>query len=287
MKPDNIKKVGIVGAGTMGQGIAISCALAGYQTLMYDLDSSFCDKAISLIQKSLTKSVEKGKLSQEDSEVAFSRIVKANKLQDLQVDLVIEAIVESLQIKQNLFIELEQINSGNAILASNTSSISITQIASVLQNPANCIGLHFFNPANVMKLVEVISGLKTSPELVQLMKDFAKSLGKVSVEVKDSPGFIVNRVARHFYVEALKVLQDEVADHETIDLLMRSAGFKMGPFGLMDLIGIDVNYAVTKSVHEGFSKAHRFLPSKIQYEKIEVGQLGRKTGKGFYDYEKF
>lgn len=286
MKPDNIKKVGIVGAGTMGQGIAISCALAGYQTLMYDLDSSFCDKAISLIQKSLTKSVEKGKLSQEDSEVAFSRIVKANKLQDLQVDLVIEAIVESLQIKQNLFIELEQINSGNAILASNTSSISITQIASVLQNPANCIGLHFFNPANVMKLVEVISGLKTSPELVQLMKDFAKSLGKVSVEVKDSPGFIVNRVARHFYVEALKVLQDEVADHETIDLLMRSAGFKMGPFGLMDLIGIDVNYAVTKSVHEGFSKAHRFLPSKIQYEKIEVGQLGRKTGKGFYDYEK-
>ncbi len=286
MKPDNIKKVGIVGAGTMGQGIAISCALAGYQTLMYDLDSSFCDKAISLIQKSLTKSVEKGKLSQEDSEVAFSRIVKANKLQDLQVDLVIEAIVESLQIKQNLFIELEQINSANAILASNTSSISITQIASVLQNPANCIGLHFFNPANVMKLVEVISGLKTSPELVQLMKDFAKSLGKVSVEVKDSPGFIVNRVARHFYVEALKVLQDEVADHETIDLLMRSAGFKMGPFGLMDLIGIDVNYAVTKSVHEGFSKAHRFLPSKIQYEKIEVGQLGRKTGKGFYDYEK-
>ncbi len=286
MKPDNIKKVGIVGAGTMGQGIAISCALAGYQTLMYDLDSSFCDKAISLIQKSLTKSVEKGKLSQEDSEVAFSRIVKANKLQDLQVDLVIEAIVESLQIKQNLFIELEQINSANAILASKTSSISITQIASVLQNPANCIGLHFFNPANVMKLVEVISGLKTSPELVQLMKDFAKSLGKVSVEVKDSPGFIVNRVARHFYVEALKVLQDEVADHETIDLLMRSAGFKMGPFGLMDLIGIDVNYAVTKSVHEGFSKAHRFLPSKIQYEKIEVGQLGRKTGKGFYDYEK-
>lgn len=287
MKPDNIKKVGIVGAGTMGQGIAISCALAGYQTLMYDLDSSFCDKAISLIQKSLTKSVEKGKLSQEDSEVAFSRIVKANKLQDLQVDLVIEAIVESLQIKQNLFIELEQINSGNAILASNTSSISITQIASVLQNPANCIGLHFFNPANVMKLVEVISGLKTNPELVQLMKEFSKSLGKVSVEVKDSPGFIVNRVARHFYVEALKVLQDEVADHETIDLLMRSAGFKMGPFELMDLIGIDVNYAVTKSVHEGFSKAHRFLPSKIQYEKIEVGQLGRKTGKGFYDYEKF
>lgn len=286
MKFDNIKKIGIVGAGTMGQGIAISCALAGYQTLMYDLDSSFCDKAIFLIQKSLTKSVEKGKLSQEDSEVAFSRIVKANKLQDLQVDLVIEAVVENLQIKQKLFIELEQINSAKAILATNTSSISITQIASVLQNPANCIGLHFFNPANVMKLVEVISGLKTNPERMQLMKEFSKSLGKIPVEVKDSPGFIVNRVARHFYVEALKVLQDEVADHETIDLLMRSAGFKMGPFELMDLIGIDVNYAVTKSVHEGFSKAHRFLPSEIQYEKIEVGKLGRKSGKGFYDYEK-
>lgn len=286
MKLDNIKKIGIVGAGTMGQGIAISCALAGHQTLMFDIDSSFCDKALSFIHKSLNKSVEKGKLSQEVSEVAFSRIVKANKLQDLRVDLVIEAIVENLQIKQKLFIELEQINSGKAILASNTSSISISQIASVLQIPANCVGLHFFNPANIMKLVEVISGLETNPELVQRMKEFSTSLGKVSVEVKDSPGFIVNRVARHFYVEALKVLQDEVADHETIDLLMRSAGFKMGPFELMDLIGIDVNFAVTKSVYEGFNKAHKFLPSEIQHEKLISGQLGRKTGKGFYDYEK-
>ena len=285
MKLSDINKIGVVGAGTMGQGIAISCALAGYQTLIYDIDSSFCDQAILLIHKSLNKLVEKGKLSQEDCEAAFSRIVKVNELQDLQVDLVLEAVVENLKIKQNLLVKLEQINSGKAILASNTSSISITQIASVLRNPTSCVGLHFFNPAHLMKLVEVISGSNTDLKVVLQMKEFAKSLGKVSVEVKDSPGFIVNRVARHFYVESLKVLEDEVSDHETIDSLMRSAGFKMGPFELMDLIGIDVNYAVTKSLYEGFDKAHKFLPSEIQHEKVKAGLLGRKAGKGFYNYE--
>jgi len=286
MKLRDINKIGVVGAGTMGQGIAISCAVAGYQTLIYEIDSDFCDQAILLIYKSLNKSVEKGKLSKQDCDAAFGRIAKAKELQDLKADLVIEAVIENLRIKQKLFIELEQINHGKAIFASNTSSISITQIASVLQNPANCIGLHFFNPAHLMKLVEVISGSNTSPELVALMKDFSESLGKISVEVKDSPGFIVNRVARHFYVESLKVLEDGVADHEAIDTLMRSAGFKMGPFELMDLIGIDVNYAVTKSVYEGFNNAHKFLPSKVQHSKIKAGELGRKKGKGFYDYEK-
>ena len=286
MKLSEINKIGVVGAGTMGQGIVISCALAGYQTMIYDIDLNFCDQAILSIHKSLNKSVEKGKLSTEDCEAAFSRIIKVNELHGLKAQLVVEAVVENLKVKQNLFVELEQINSGKGILASNTSSISITQIASVLKNPGNCIGLHFFNPAHLMKLVEVISGSNTNPEIVSLMKEFSESLGKVSVEVKDSPGFIVNRVARHFYVETLKVLEDKVSDHASIDSLMRSAGFKMGPFELMDLIGIDVNYAVTKSVYEGFDKAHKFLPSEIQHEKIIAGQLGRKTGKGFYDYEK-
>ena len=282
----NIKTVGIAGAGTMGQGIAISCAFAGYDTTLYDVNSDFCRKAINLIQGSLNHSVAKGKLTQEASDEAFNRITIANQLTDLKADLIIEAVVENLEIKQKLFAELEGINSGKAILATNTSSIPVSQIAAQLQNPLKCVGLHFFNPAHLMKLVEVISGSQTSVEIVAAMKQFAVSIGKVPVEVKDSPGFIVNRVARHFYVESLKVMEDQVASFETIDQLMKSAGFKMGPFELMDLIGIDVNCAVTNSVYEGFNRISKFKPSEIQNQKIRIGQLGRKTGKGFYDYSK-
>ena len=286
MELKNIKTVGIIGAGTMGQGIAILCATAGYNTILFDVNIEFCEKAIQLIRQTLDQSVSKGKLTQSASDEAFNRIRKANELADVKADLIIEAVIENLEIKKKLFADLEKINSGKAILATNTSSISITQIASALQNPSLFVGLHFFNPAHLMKLVEVISGVDTSPELVLLMKEFSKSLGKVAVEVKDSPGFIVNRVARHFYVESLKVLEDKVASHEVIDKLMKSAGFKMGPFELMDLIGIDVNYAVTTSVYEGFNKAPKFKPSDIQYQKIKLGLLGRKSGKGFYDYSK-
>lgn len=280
----NIKTVGIAGAGTMGQGIAISCALAGYNTILFDVNSVLSAKAVQQIQDSLDQSVAKGKVTQEAGHEAFNRITIANQLTELKADLIIEAVVENLEVKRSLFADLGTINSGKAIFATNTSSISVTKIASALKHPSQCVGLHFFNPAHLMKLVEVISGAQTDGEVVLRMKEFATSLGKIAVDVKDSPGFIVNRVARHFYVESLKVLEDEIADHQTIDQLMKSAGFKMGPFELMDLIGIDVNYAVTTSVYEGFNKVIKFKPSLIQYEKIKAGQLGRKTGKGFYDY---
>lgn len=282
----DIKSVGIAGAGTMGQGIAISCALAGFDTILFDVNSDLSDKALNLIRNSLNQSVAKGKLIQAACDKAFHRITIANQVTDLRADLIIEAVVENLEIKQKLFADLEAINSGHSILATNTSSIPVSQIAAKLNNPSKCVGLHFFNPAHLMRLVEVISGFQTSGEIVVAMKQFSVAIGKVPVEVKDSPGFIVNRVARHYYVESLKVMEDEVASYVTIDQLMKSAGFKMGPFELMDLIGIDVNFAVTTSLYEGFGNAIKFKPSLHQYEKIKAGQLGRKTSKGFYDYSK-
>jgi 3-hydroxybutyryl-CoA dehydrogenase len=206
-------------------------------------------------------------------------------LTDLRADIIIEAVIENLEVKQKLFADLERVNSTETIFATNTSSISITQIASVLQDPSRFVGLHFFNPAHLMKLVEVISGKQTHPEIARAMMTFSKSLGKTPVEVKDSPGFIVNRVARHFYVESLKIVEEGVSEVEGIDKLLRSSGFKMGPFELMDLIGIDVNFAVTTSVYEGFNRNPKFKPSAIQREKVERGDLGRKTGRGFYNYK--
>ena len=281
---NEIKTVGIVGAGTMGQGIAISCALAGYSTILFDSNLNTVGKAFHLIGQSIEKLVAKGKLTRDEGEAGLKRIKTIKELSVFQADLIIEAIVEDLEVKQKLFGELEKINSESTILATNTSSISITRIASVLHTPSRLIGLHFFNPAHLMKLVEVISGEYTNHEVVKNMMSFSVSLGKTPVEVKDSPGFIVNRVARHFYVESLKLLEENVSDVEGIDKLLRSSGFKMGPFELMDLLGIDVNYAVTSSVYEGFNRDPKFKPSVIQKSKIDQGFLGRKTGKGFYDY---
>jgi len=280
----SIKSVAVVGAGTMGQGIAISCAQAGYKTLLFDINTDFCKKAYEQIGKALQQAVAKGKLTQQAFDEAYQKIQIVEKAADVKADLIIEAIIENLDVKRKLFKELEQVNASNSILATNTSSISVTQIAEVLQHPGRFVGLHFFNPAHLMKLVEVISGQETEAGLIPLLKDFCVKLGKTAVEVKDSPGFIVNRVARHYYVESLKLLEDGVASHETIDALLRSAGFKMGAFELMDLIGMDVNYAVTTSVYEGFGKAEKFKPSEIQHQKIKDGKLGRKTGKGFYEY---
>ncbi len=281
-----IKTIGIAGAGTMGQGIAISCALAGYETLLFDINTESSEKAIQQIRQSLDKSVSKAKLTREAAELSFARIRRVTQLSKMKADLIVEAVVENLGVKRKLFLELEDINSPASILATNTSSISVTQIAAGLRDPSRFIGLHFFNPAHLMKLVEVISGELTKPEIALTMMEFSKSLAKTPVQVKDSPGFIVNRVARHFYVESLKILGEQVTDVEGIDKLMRSAGFKMGPFELMDLIGIDVNYAVTTSVYEGFNRHPKFKPSEIQKNKIDQGLLGRKTGRGFYDYPK-
>jgi 3-hydroxybutyryl-CoA dehydrogenase len=286
MKSIKIKTVAVLGAGTMGQGIAQICATSGYKTFLYDIDPSLQQKALTSIKQNLDASIAKGKLTAEKKTSILEKLSLANHLSELKVDLIIEAVVEKLEVKQQLFAKLEEINNGNCILASNTSSISITQIASILKNPANCVGLHFFNPAHLMKLVEVVAGKSTSQESIAKTKEFAQSLNKISVETKDSPGFIVNRVARHYYTESLKLLEDNVASVESIDKLLRSAGFKMGPFELMDLIGIDVNLAVTTSLYNSFDQEVRFKPSPIQQQKVLDGNLGKKTGKGFYEYTK-
>ena len=284
MEQAEIKTVGIIGAGTMGQGIAQVCAMAGYTTLLFDVHEEFLTKGFSALQKNLETAVEKGKISKVQKEEAINRIKLVKNLKEIKADLIIEAVVEKLEVKQKLFIELEEINQGKAILATNTSSIPITRIASVLKNPGHCIGLHFFNPVHIMKLVEVISGVATDPLLVSQLKDFSVQLGKTPVVAKDSPGFIVNRVARHFYVESLNVLEENVADVKAIDELMESAGFKMGPFRLMDLIGVDTNISVTSSMYNSFHQDSKFRPNRIQQQKVDAGHWGKKTGKGFYDY---
>ena len=278
-----IKTIAVLGAGTMGQGIAQVCAMAGYKTLLYDIDSSLLQKALGTIEQNLESALAKRKITAEFKKLILENIRLVNELNDVHVELVIEAVVEKLEVKQQLFAELEKINH-NCILASNTSSISIAQIASGMKNRGNCVGLHFFNPAHAMKLVEVVVTNSANGELIGLMKQFVKSLNKIPVETKDSPGFIVNRVARHYYVESLKLLEEKVASIESIDKLLRSAGFKMGPFELMDLIGIDVNLAVTTSLYNSFHQEVRFKPNHIQEQKVLERQLGKKTGKGFYEY---
>lgn len=278
-----IKSVGIAGAGTMGTGIAQVCALAGYETFLFDIDSKQAQNGITQIGESIQRGVDKGKYTADQKRIALSRLNKVESLSDLKADLIIEAAVEDLKIKQDLFLQLETVNT-HSIFATNTSSISVTQIAKVLKDPSRCIGLHFFNPAPIMKLVEVISGATTSPEIAAKLKEFCLSLQKVAVEAKDSPGFIVNRVARHYYVESLQLLEEGVADVSTIDELLQSSGFRMGPFKLMDLIGVDTNFAVTTTMYNAFHQDAKFRPSRIQEQKVNAGLLGRKTGMGFYDY---
>lgn len=279
-----INTVGIVGAGTMGSGIAQVCAQSGYKALIFDVNKELAQNAIGIITDNLDGAIQRGKLSEDEKKAVLTNLTIVQSLADLKVDLVIEAVVEKLDVKQKLFSELEDINEGKSILATNTSSIPVTQIANALKNPSKCIGLHFFNPAHIMKLVEVISGAATSPEIVSKMKEFSQSIKKVAVLAKDSPGFIVNRVARHYYVEALQLLEENVADVSTIDQLLQSTGFKMGPFKLMDLIGVDTNFSVTTSMYNSFHQVPRFRPSRFQEQKVSAGEFGRKTGKGFYDY---
>jgi 3-hydroxybutyryl-CoA dehydrogenase len=283
MRP--IKKIGVIGAGSMGQGIVQVCANSGYEVLLNDTDSNSMDQGIQNIGKNFDQAIAKGKSTEEKKGEALRRI-KLASFEMLKVDLIIEAVVEKLEVKQQIFLALEKINHQDTIFATNTSSLSVSKIASVLNQPNRFLGLHFFNPAHLMKLVEVVSGEKTDSDLITLMVDFVKSVEKIPVVVKDSPGFIVNRVARHYYLESLHLLEENAADIGTIDALLRSAGFKLGPFELMDMIGNDVNLEVSKLMYQAFNKAARFKPNQIQEEKVGSGQLGRKTGKGYYDYEK-
>jgi 3-hydroxybutyryl-CoA dehydrogenase len=280
-----IRSVAVVGAGTMGLGIAQVCAAAGYETLLYDVNPEQVKLALRTIARNLDGAIEKGRLTGEAKAKTLGLISQAVTTSELKADLIIEAAVENLAVKQKLFADFEKINGPSTILATNTSSISVSAIANFLEDKTRCIGLHFFNPADRMKLVEIISGQHTNPALTPLMKSFCESIGKIAVLAKDSPGFIVNRVARHFYVESLKVLEDKVADVGGIDELLRASGFKMGPFELMDLIGVDTNLAVTTSVYEGFNRDHKFKPSRTQQQLVEAGHFGRKSGKGFYEYK--
>lgn len=281
-----IKKVAVAGSGTMGLGIAQVCAMAGYNTLLYDIKDNLLVRAEAQIKQNLNKAVSLGKITELTMNETLDRLVFTSDLKALVVDLVIEAIPEKLELKVSFFNELSKINSLDTILATNTSSIPVTQIAAAVEHPERIIGLHFFNPAHIMKLVEIIEGAHTDKSISKVCYDFVQSLGKVGVMAQDAPGFIVNRVARHYYVEGLKILEEGVGSIETIDQLMESSGFKMGPFRLMDLIGVDTNYAVTESMFTLFNYENRFRPSRIQKQKVLAGMHGRKTGKGFYSYTK-
>jgi 3-hydroxybutyryl-CoA dehydrogenase len=278
--------VAVIGAGAMGAGIAQIAAVAGHPVQLLDLKPGAAAAAIAGIRATLAKLAEKGKLSAAQADAAGARLRVAEATSALaDAALVIEAVVERLDVKRALFAELEGIVAPDCILASNTSSISITAIAAVLKQPQRVLGMHFFNPAPLMALVEVVSGLATDPALAQAVFELASAWGKSPVHTKSTPGFIVNRVARPYYAEALSLLGEQAADAATLDAVMREAGgFRMGPFELMDLIGHDVNLAVTRSVFEAYHNDPRFVPSLIQQELVDAGYLGRKSGRGFYAY---
>ena len=268
----------------MGSGIAQLCAQSGFATILFDLDSTILEKARVSIEKNFSSLIEKGKLSKEEKFKALERLTFTNNLPDCIADLIIEAIVEKEEAKVSLFEQLQDLNDKKTILASNTSSLSITTIAEKIKNPANVAGLHFFNPAPLMRLVEIVKTKYNDLFTIDSLASFAKRLGKTVVVCKDAPGFIVNHVARPYYLEALNLVASGNADFQTIDELMESSGFKMGPFKLMDLIGNDINYAVSCSVYEAMGKPERLKPSPIQKEKVARGELGKKSKKGYYNY---
>jgi len=274
----------ICGAGTMGSGIAQTTAASGLYTILYELNDTILEKAKVSIEKNLQSLVEKRKITGNAKEETLNNLRFTNNLHECLGDVVIEAIIEKPEAKIALFNKVAEINHVETVFASNTSSLSITQIAKGVKNPERVIGMHFFNPATIMKLVEVVKTDLTNEQTINIIVELAKQMNKTPVICKDSPGFIVNRVARPFYIESLRFVEEELIDLAKIDSLMESTGFKMGPFKLMDLIGNDINYAVSCSVYEQLGDPERLKPSFIQKEKVETGQLGKKTGKGYYDY---
>ncbi len=281
------RTVGIIGAGTMGGGIAQAAALSGFEVVLHDVSAAALNACMERIKGDLRRSMQKGKVTASEATDALTHIRPRGAFNDLgAADIVIEAAVEDLAVKREIFHALDRIVGPRAVLATNTSSLSITSIGSLTKTPESVVGMHFFNPPVQMKLVEIVRGSRTSEETVRTVHEAALAMGKTPVFCQDTPGFIVNRIARPFYGEALRVLGEGTASAEQIDRIARiSGGFRMGPFELMDLIGIDINFAVTQSVYEQSFHEPRFRPHPIQRRMVEAGTLGRKTGRGFYPYE--
>jgi len=280
----SINSICIVGAGTMGNGIAQVAAQSGFSVLLFDINEAVLGKGKGSIQKNLQWLLDKQKITAEEKEKIFQRIKFITDINDCIADLIIEAIVEKTEAKVALFNQLAEINHSDVIFASNTSSLSVSAIQANIVNPKRVVGMHFFNPAPLMKLVEVVKGTQTADDVAQTIYALCHQMNKTAVMCSDAPGFIVNRVARHYYLEAMKLVELGIATIENVDEVMEATGFKMGPFKLMDLIGMDINLAVSQSLYEAFDGAERFRPSAIQIEKVAKGELGKKTGKGFYEY---
>lgn len=280
-----IESVAVIGSGTMGRGIAQSAALSGHRVFVFDLSADMVDKALAAIRQSIADGVERGKIDAQVAKRAGESLKGTTELAVASwVDLVIEAVPEDINLKHEVFERLDSAAPPHTILASNTSSLSISAIAAVTHRPDRVIGLHYFNPAHLMRLVEIIRGDLTDDKTVAICHSFVEKSGKTPVHCTDSPAFIVNRIARPYYGEAFRLLGERAADYETIDRLMGSLGFRMGPFELLDLIGLDVNLAVTKSVYDAYFQDPKYRPHPIQQRMVESGRLGRKTGRGFYKY---
>ena len=282
---ESIQTICVCGAGTMGSGIAQVVAQNGFRAVLFDLDEKVLEKAAASIELNLSILHEKNKISLQEKISISSSIEFVSDIKECRGEVIIEAIIEKAESKIDLFNQLSAINHSETIFATNTSSLSVSAIAREVKNPSHVAGMHFFNPAPLMKLVEVVKSQYTNDQTVFSLCGLAKRLGKIPVVCKDLPGFIVNRVARHYYLEALALAEKGIADFETIDTILEATGFKMGPFKLMDLIGNDINLAVTRSLYDAFDNSIRFRPSPIQEEKVKKGELGRKTGKGYYTYQ--
>jgi 3-hydroxybutyryl-CoA dehydrogenase len=282
------EKIGVLGAGTMGAGIAQVAVQAGFETLLYDITDEFIDRGVGRIRSFLQGSRQRGKITADEERQILDRLHGTTELKGFEsAGLIIEAVPEKLELKRDVFQQLDSLCPPETLLATNTSSFSVTAIAASTQRPERVLGLHFFNPPPLMALVEVIQGDRTTTETIEKATALMQQMGKTPARAKDTPGFIVNRIARPFYNEALRILGDGGATAEAIDRIMREAGnFRMGPFELMDLIGHDVNFAATESLYRAFFEDPRFRPSPIQQRMVMGGNLGRKTGRGFYVYDK-